>query len=227
MMERLSTGCESLDRLLRGGFPPQQINLVYGEASTGKTALSMQCAVKSASRDLKVFYIDSDQSFSPHRLASLEENDEAAKRIVIFRPEDFQDQARITETLENLMTRNPALLVVDSVTGLYRASLGRRREVFAYNRELNRELAYLSDLAGRFQLGTLLTGEVHSNPSLGEWQIEPVATRTLQHWSKLILRLRPTARRDVRECVLEKIDGKEVSGPRAFFRISDTGIEDA
>ena len=226
MMERLSTGCSSLDKLLKGGFPLHQVNLVYGEASTGKTVLSMQCAIESASKNFKVFYVDSDQSFSPHRLKNLPVTDDVAQRIVIFRPEEFQDQVRITETFENLMTKTPALLVIDSVTGLYRAGLGKPKEVFAYNRELNRELAYLSDLARRFKLGTLLTGEVHSQPSFGEWTVEPVATRTLRHWSRLILRLRPTARRDVRECILEKMDGKEVVGERAFFRISETGVED-
>lgn len=213
--------------MLRGGFPPNQVNFVYGEASTGKSILSMQCAVEAASVGLKVFYVDSDGSFSPHRLETLPVKDEAAERIVVFRPDDFHDQARITDTLESLLTKTPTLLVIDSVTGLYRAGLGKRKEVFAYNRELNRELAYLAGLVQRFPLGLILTGEVHSNPGLGEWVVEPVATRSLRHWSRLILRLRTTARPNVRECVLEKVDGREALGPRAFFRISEVGIEDA
>ena len=227
MMEKLTTGCEAVDRLLRGGFPLHQVNFVYGEASTGKSVLSMQCAVEAANDNLKVFYVDSDGSFSPNRFETLPVKQEAAERIVIFRPEDFRDQARITDTLESLLTKTPTLLVIDSMTGLYRAGLGTRKEVFAYNRELNRELAYLSDLLHRFPLGLLLTGEVHSHPGLGEWVVEPVATRSLSHWSRLILRLRTTARPNVRECVLEKVDGREVLGPRAFFRISEMGIEDA
>jgi hypothetical protein len=31
----------------------------------------------------------------------------------------------------------------------------------------------------------------------------------------------------VRECILEKINGREVAGPKSLFRISETGIEDA
>jgi hypothetical protein len=30
----------------------------------------------------------------------------------------------------------------------------------------------------------------------------------------------------VRECLLEKIDGRETGGPRALFRIGEAGIED-
>ncbi len=226
-MEKLGSGCSSVDRLLKGGFPLHQINFVYGEASTGKTVLATQCAVETAVREFKVLYIDSDGSFTPHRLESLMVREEVARRIVVFRPDDFRDQVRIIETLETLLTKAPVFLVADSITGLYRAALRKPKEAFAYNRELNRELAYLSDLAKRFRLGTLLTGEVHSQPAFGDWSVEPVATRTLQHWSQLILRLRLTPRRDVRECVLEKMEGREVSGPRCLFRIGEAGLEDA
>ncbi len=124
------------------------------------------------------------------------------------------------------MTKTKTLLVIDSVTGLYRASLGRREEMVVRNRELNRELAYLSDLSKRFPLVTILTGEVHSQPGPGVWTVEPVATRSLEHWSSTIAQLRHTARADVRELVLEKLDGRTVQSPRALFRITNDGLED-
>src|SRR5216683_4784891 len=151
---------------------------------------------------------------------------ELAENIMVFQPEDFREQNRITESLEVMLSKTPALLIVDSVTGLYRADIEKPGTVFVNNRELNRQLAYLSDLASRFELTILLTGQVHSQPSHGSWLIAPVAKRTLRHWSYLILRLRPTPRHDVRECLLEKIDGREAKGPRALFRIGETGLED-
>ncbi len=225
-MERLSTGSHGINGLLGGGFPPRQISLVYGEASTGKTILSMHCALEAARKDFKVFYVDADQSFSAHRLERLPDGPELAEHIVLFRPEDFQDQVRIIESIENMMTRAPAFLVVDSITGLYRSSNGKSERVFARNRELNRQLAYLDDLASRFQLWVLLTGQVHSSPVGREWLVEPVATRTLRHWSSLIMRLRQTPRVEVRECILEKSHGREVRGGRCLFRIGEEGIED-
>ena len=225
-MERLSTGISGLDRLLKGGFALRKINLVYGEASTGKTVLSMQSALEAAAKGLKVFFVDADLSFSVQRLESLDRGKELAENIVVFQPEDFREQIRITESLEVLLSKTPALLVVDSVTGLYRADLEKPGTVFVNNRELNRQLAYLSDLSSRFELTILLTGQVHSQPSRGTWLIAPVATRSLRHWSSTILRLRQTPRRDVREGLLEKIDGREASGPRTLFRIGQAGIED-
>src|SRR3989441_4655931 len=225
-MERLSTGTGGLDRLLKGGFALRQINLVYGEASTGKSVLAMQSALGAVVMGFKVFFVDADLSFSVQRLESLDRGKELAENIVVFQPEDFREQIRITESLEGLLSKTPALLIVDSVTGLYRAEIEKPGMVFVQNRELNRQLAYLSDLASRFELTILLTGQVHSQPSRGSWLIAPVATRTLRHWSYLILRLRPTPRHDVRECLLETIDGKDVRAPRALFRLGDTGLED-
>ena len=225
-MERLSTGTRGLDRLLKGGFVLRQINLVYGEASTGKTVLALQSALEASSRGFKVFFVDADLSFSVQRLESLDGSRELAENIVVFQPEDFREQTRITESLEAMLSRTPALLIVDSVTSLYRVDIEKPGMAFVQNRELNRQLAYLSDLASRFDLTVLLTGQVHSQPSGGSWLIAPVATRTLRHWSYLILRLRPTPRRDVRECLLEKIDGREVRSARALFRIGESGLED-
>jgi len=181
-LDKLSSGCSSIDSILKGGFSLNQVSLVYGEASSGKTILTVQCAIEAARQEFKVLYVDSDQSFSAHRLESLPINPVSLEQIIIFRPGDFQDQIGITETFENLMTKTKTLLVVDSITGLYRASLGRRKETVVYNKELNRELAYLSDLSKRFPLVTILTGEVHSQPGPGEWSVEPVATRSLEHW---------------------------------------------
>jgi RecA/RadA recombinase len=186
----------------------------------------MQSALEAAARGFKVFFVDADLSFSTQRLESLDRGGELAENIVVFQPEDFREQIRITESLEVLLSKTPALLVVDSVTGLYRADIEKPGSAFVHNRELNRQLAYLSDLASRFELTILLTGQVHSQPSRGSWLIAPVATRTLRHWSYLILRLRPTPRHDVRECLLEKIDGREVRGPRGLFRIGESGLED-
>jgi RecA/RadA recombinase len=226
-MERLSTGTSNLDRLLKGGFAPRKINLVYGEASTGKTVLAMQSSLSAAANGFKVFFVDADLSFSVQRLESLDRGGELSENILVFQPEDFREQIRITESLEVMLSKTPALLIIDSVTGLYRADIEKPGTAFANNRELNRQMAYLSDLASRFELTILLTGQVHSQPSRGSWLIAPVATRTLRHWSHIILRLRPAPRHDVREALLEKLEGREIRGPKTLFRIGESGLVDA
>src|SRR6267143_5119025 len=109
-MERLSTGMGGLDRMLRGGFALRKINLVYGEASTGKTVLAMQSALGAAAKGLKVFFVDADLSFSVQRLESLDRGRELAENIVVFQPESFREQIRITGSIEVMLSKTPALL---------------------------------------------------------------------------------------------------------------------
>ena len=210
-----------------GGIPIHQIGLIYGEAAAGKTVLTMQCVLEAAQRDCRVFYLDSDQSFSANRLAQLAGGNELAERIVLFQPENFEEQAHIIESIENLLTKTPTLLVVDSITGLYRAGGVRSEEYFGRDRQLNRQLAQLDALSSKFSTWVLLTGQVHSSPSGHEWLVEPVAERTLRHWSDLILRLNPTPKSSVKDCFLEKRNGLEVSGSHCLFKITESGIEDA
>lgn len=226
-MDFLTTGCGGIDRLLGGGLPLHRVALVYGEAATGKSILSLQIALEAANKDHKVFYLDSDQSFSPNRMEQLTRGAELAERIVLFRPESFEEQGRIIESIENLLTKTPTLLVVDSITGLYRTGQIRPDEYFGRDRELNRQLAQLNSLATRFALWILLNGQVHSSPSGGEWLVEPVATRALRHWSDVILRLSRTPRSEVRDCLLEKRIGVNSSASHSLFTITEKGIEDA
>jgi DNA repair protein RadB len=226
-LDFLTTGCDGIDRLLGGGLPKQKIALVYGEAATGKSILSMQISLEAANKGHKVFYLDSDQSFSPNRMEQLTRGAELAERIVLFQPESFEAQSRIIESIENLLTSTPTLLVVDSITGLYRTGRIKSEEYFGRDRELNRQLAELNSLATRFALWILLTGQVHSSPSGREWLVEPVATRALRHWSDPILRLSRAPRQGVRDCFLEKKNGMDLSGSHSLFMITEKGVEDA
>ncbi|HEX4919489.1 MAG TPA: ATPase domain-containing protein [Candidatus Bathyarchaeia archaeon] len=226
-MEYLRSGTPGIDRLLGGGLPKHRICLLYGEAATGKTILSMQFALEAARKGAKVFYIDPEQSFSSERISRLSESETVTSQIVLFRPEHFRDQGVILDSFESLLTKIPTLLVADSITGLYRAVEKSNREFFGRDRELNRQLASLNSLAARFELWVLLTGQVHSAPSRGDWIVEPVATRTLRHWSDVVVRLRQTPRAGVRDCVIEKSVGTDLAGGHCLFRITDEGIEDA
>lgn len=226
-MGAFSTLTPSLDRLLEGGLPRGHLSLVYGEASTGKTTLSMQCAVSASKVSCKTLYIDSDQSFSHQRLLQIvgPENVDACEDIIIFLPQSFLEQSRIVESLENYVTSRVGLIVIDTVTYLYRIALGGSG-VFNLNRELNRQLAYLVELASRHDLAVLVTGQVRSTVDGLGWKIEPVARRTLFHWPKIVLRLKSTAKQNIKEARLERFLFRSVSEGRCYLKLTDKGLGD-
>ncbi len=206
MLRAVPTGCTFLDRLLGGGLQVNGVTLIYGEAETGKSALAMQCAVSSARMGYKALFVDSDGTFSLKRLSQIADYDfeEISPLIILMKPATFQEQAFTIDYLEEYVTSRVGLVVVDTITSLYRVEFGTQKETFALNRELNRQMAYLAQITKTHGVATLITSQVRSILDKGKMGVEPVATRVLTHWSDIVIRLEPTAQGSVIKAILEK-----------------------
>ncbi len=230
MRRAVTTGCEELDILLGGGLFFGEAVLVYGEAETGKTTLAIQCAVNAARMGFKTLYVDSDNAFNPIRLTQIAEidRDEVASSIMVFNPQGFEEQSDVIDHLHVYLTGNTKLLIVDTITTLYRLEMGDKEETFLLNRELNRQLAFIVEVTRRKRIATFLTSQVRSIVDDGmeeESPIEPVGTRVLKFWADKILRLERTARNSVIKVSLEK--PTNTKGPlQAYLKISSEGIKD-
>ena len=218
--------CEPLDGLLGGGFSVGEIAVVYGEAGTGKTTLSIQTAIETARRGSRVLYIDTDHSFTHQRFSQLarEDADAVSERILLFFPDTFSAQTSLVESIENYLTPSARLLVADTITSLYRVGLGSAERTFSLNRELNRQLAYLSTVAVRHRLVVLLTSQVHARLDFPFGRIEPVARRTLAHWPRTIIRLKNTSEQSRKEIIVERKRGRQTT-LRCSAKLTERGFE--
>jgi len=226
MEDNVPSGCEPLDALLGGGFTAGDVVVVYGEAGTGKTTLVIQTAIATARRGSKVLYIDTDRSFTHQRFSQLAGEDSAAsEQILLFFPDTFSAQSNLVESIENYLTKSARLLIVDTVTSLYRVSLGSAERTFSLNRELNRQLAYLSEVALRRKIVVLLTSQVHARMDFPFGRIEPVARRTLIHWPRTIIRLKNTPDHSKKEIVIERRGGRQISSLRCMAKLTARGFE--
>ena len=226
-MDVVPAGCYAFDRMLRGGFPVGQVALIYGEASTGKTTIAVQCAINCAMRGFKTLFIDSDNAFPPNRLSQIaqQELSTIAPYILLFTPQKFKEQVHVIESLDSLLTPSFALVVVDTITSLYRTELGSSSETFALNRELNRQLAYLVDIAKTKKIAVLLTSQVHS--IIGELnEVEPLAMRVLNFHSRIVINLRKTGKVGVVDAALKKFLGMRTPHASSKFKLTETGIQD-
>jgi len=226
-MDIMSTGCHAFDRVVRGGFPVGHVSLIYGEAGTGKTTIAIQCAVNCAIRRFKTLFIDADNTFPPARLAQIAQYDldTVSPQILVFTPQKFKEQIHLIENLDSFLTPNVALIVVDTITSLYRVELGSSEEIFALNRELNRQLAYLVDIAKAKKVAVLLISQVHGVMSEST-EVEPVAMRILNFQSKIIVKLRKTSVVGVVEAILEKFLDMKHPQTNSKFKLTETGIQD-
>jgi DNA repair protein RadB len=223
----IPTGCISLDKLLGGGFPAEGVSLVYGEAETGKTSLAVQCAVNCARRGIKSLFIDTDGTFSYERLSQIAEYDyeKISPLMIIMRPTTFQEQSNAIDQLEKVITNKFGLIIVDTVTSLYRVELDDTEETYAANRELNRQLAVLTQIVKTCGVAVLVISQVRSVP-LGETvEMKPVATRVLNYWSEVVLDMKQTGQTRVIKVLREKHPSIKGTG-FCYVRIESTGITD-
>ena len=227
MPSLIPTGCISLDKLLGGGFPTEAVSLVYGEAETGKTSLAVQCAVNCARRGIKSLFIDTDGTFSYERLSQIAEYDyeKISPLMIIMRPTTFQEQSRAIDSLEKVITNKFGLIVVDTVTSLYRVEFDDTEETYAANRELNRQLAVLTQIAKTCGVAVLVISQVRSVPFGETVEIKPVATRVLNYWSDIILDMKQTGQTRVIKVLREKHPSIKGTG-FCYVKIESTGITD-
>ena len=225
MKKHITTGSMFLDKILDGGLPRGEVTLLYGEAETGKTSLAIQCAVNSARMGFKTLYVDCEGTFTPQRLSQIASGDveEVSSMIILMRPSTFQEQTEIIDSLERVINKRFGLIVFDTVTSLYRSELAEKDEIFSLNRELNRQVAILTEIAKTTPLSILLLSQVRS--SMQESDFTPVATRILKFWSNSVIRLSRTDMRNVIRVSVEKISGAEAKASFLLV-IRNDGIRD-
>lgn len=209
----IPTGCLFLDRALGGGLPPNEIALIYGEAETGKTSLAMQCAINAGRMGYKTLFVDSDGSLSPERLSQIASKDFArvSELIILVKPLSFDDQAAVVDNLEKYVGKKFGLIIFDTITSLYRSELDldNKKETFRLNRELNRQVATLAQLAKSLEISILLTSQVSGVFEFGEADVKPVAKRVLKYWSNAVISLARMGQRNMVKATVEKSGGKE------------------
>lgn len=223
----IQTGCISLDKLLGGGFPTRSLSLIYGEAETGKTSLSIQCVVNCARKGFKSLIIDNDGTFSYERLSQIAEYDyeRISPLIIIIRPNTFQEQTTAIDQLEMIINKKFGLIILDTLTSLYCVETDSKKGTFAVNRELNRQLAVLTQIAKTLDLAVIINSQVRSFPIKEKIELKPVAMRVQNFWSDIVIDMRKTGQTGVVQVLREKhpmIKGKGA----IYVRLDKTGIID-
>lgn len=215
----IPTGCSKLDELLGGGIPLGRLTLIYGEAGSGKTTIALQASVSAARMGFKVLYLDCDRRIPVERLKAFAQKDfdEVSSRVIVSRPESFSEQTMIIESLPRIIPKGLGLVVVDSITSLYREAISIG-EPFTLNWEFNRQIALLKESAITRNIAVLIVSQVRAAIESGG--VEPVARRIMVYWSDIVVELSRTGRPGVVLCVVRK-----GGTPGRFYAyISDRGL---
>ena len=162
-MAMLSSGSDVIDELLNGGFETGIITTIYGPSGTGKTNICLISALSAAEKS-KVIYIDTEGGISHDRLRQLSKgNRKRIENILFLKPTTFQEQLVVFNKLRKLVTKKLGLIVVDTISMLYRAELSNVREVYEINKELGKQLSYLVEIARKLDIAILIADQVYSD----------------------------------------------------------------
>jgi RecA/RadA recombinase len=224
-------GCREIDNVLGGGISSESVSLIYGEAETGKTTLAMQFAVHCAEQDYKTLFIDCDGTFSAKRLSQIasEEFKQVARMIILMRPNNFREQTLAIDQLTDYLTKSFGLVIIDTITGLYRAKISESpAKAFELNRELNRQMALLAQIAKTQKICILLISQVRNVFEEAYVRVEPVATRVVKFWADTIIAMKPTENPRIINAILEKSPSKTKRSQPLTFQLEKgkTGIHE-
>lgn len=201
------------------------ITLLYGEATVGKTTSLISLAVNHLIGNpfSKVYFIDSDGKLSVDRIIQVAgpNSQVVLSKINILRPQSYKEQNLIISNINERLERK-GILIIDSITGLYRLEAGDSEKTFETNKVLNHYLAHLKELALTKEAAVIISGQVRSVLNTPT-EIEPVAPRLLNYWSDYIIKLETTLYTNMRQATLEK----PLPIGTCIIEISDIGIKEA
>lgn len=222
-MNKISTGTNLLDNLLEGGYDADIITTIYGPSGAGKTNLCLLAAVNIAGNGKKVIFIDTEGGIAVERIKQISPNYlDVLENIIFFNPVNFGEQKEVFEKLKEAINERTGMIIVDSISMLYRLELGRNEEVYGVNSSLGQQIACLVEIARKKKIPVLITNQVYADFDNRE-NVKMVGGDLLKYGSKCLIELKVFS--NCRGLVLRKHrslpEGKELK-----FRIVQEGIEE-
>jgi DNA repair protein RadA len=177
-VERLTTGSSSLDRILGGGLEAGAVTEVFGEFGSGKSQLAHQLSVnvqlprERGGLEGEAVYIDTEGTFRPERIVQMAtalalDPARTLERIHAARALTTDHQLLLADKVEEICGRRPVrLVVVDSVSALFRTEFCGRGTLAERQQKLGRHIARLHEIAERRNAVVLVTNQVQARPDV-------------------------------------------------------------
>ena len=235
-VQKLTSGTSSMDELLGGGFETQSICEVFGEFGSGKTQIGHQLAVNTilptsqGGLNGEVFYIDTEDTFRPERIAQMAEAvgmdpQDALDRIHVARAYNSAHQMLLVDEIKRMAKSiDVKLVIVDSLTSHFRAEYVGRGMLASRQQKLNKHLKELKQLSDVQNALVLVTNQVMSNPAaLWGDPTKAIGGHIVGHAStfRLYLRKSKGGRR-----IARLIDSPNLPEGEAVFTVTAEGLKD-
>ncbi len=193
MPEKISAGSPLLDHFLDGGFEKGIVTTIYGPAGSGKTNICLLALIRLTGSGRKILYIDTESSFSVERLQQITKySNKVLDSMLFFRPSSFEEQHNILEKLPRLLTKDVGMVIVDTISMLYRLELGQKSDIRKINAALAKQIAILIWAARTYDIPIIVTNQVYSDFNEKE-KVKMVGGDILKNGSRCLIELQSLA----------------------------------
>ena len=200
---KIPTGHDLLDKFLNGGYERGIITTIYGPSGSGKTTLCLLPLIWAAGHGKKIIYIDTEGSFSVERLKQITQHyQKVLDNVFFFRPTTFDEQKRVFSQLKKIINKKIGLIVVDTISMLYRLELGQTKDIYEVNSSLGQQISLLIGIARKFRIPVLIANQVYADFHEKD-KVNMVGGDLLKNGSKCLIELK-NAKSGIRECLLRK-----------------------
>ena len=175
-------------------------------------------------------FIDSEGTFRPDRIESIAQAvgikpETTLENIFVVRATTTDQQILTIERADKLITeKNIKLIVVDSLTSLFRAEFIGRGALGERQQKLNQHIHKLQMLADKHNLAVYITNQVMDNPGIlfGD-PTTPIGGNIIAHAATLRLYIRKS-KEDKR--IIRLVDSPNMPDGECIIRVTSAGIKD-
>ncbi len=234
----ISTSSNELDSILGGGVYTQEITELVGAFSSGKTQISFQLCInvqqpkEEGGLSGKAFFIDTERTFSPKRIAEMASEREldtatVLDNILVVYSMSTDHLAIIINQLEDIIKKeNVKLIVIDSFASHFRSEYIGKDKLIDRQQKIMSLAEKLVALSVKFDVAVVVTNQIIAavdqflyggveEPALGyAWAHRPQ--------QRIFLRKsRGTAR------IARLFDSSRMPEREALFYVTSSGIGDS
>ena len=236
VLGKITTGSKDLDELIGGGVETNAITEVYGKFASGKSQIGFQLAVNAqlpkdkGGLDGSVLFIDTEGTFRPERIESMAtaaglDPDAVLGNIMVVRATTTEKQILTVERTDSLiLEKNIKLIIVDSITSLFRSEFIGRGALGERQQKLNSHIHKLQLLADKFGVAVYITNQVMDNPGIlfGD-PTTPIGGNVLAHAATTRLYIRKS-KEDKR--IVRLVDSPNMPDGECIIKITSNGVKD-
>ncbi|MGB9169467.1 MAG: hypothetical protein WCB31_11125 [Nitrososphaeraceae archaeon] len=224
---RISTGADSLDKMIGGGLETKTITQFYGQPGSCKTQLCFTlCALLPS--NFKCIFIDTEGTFRLERIQEISR----ARKVNALLENIFVSRAYTTTELENCMDNTEKkidsdpvikLLIIDSMTNLYRIEYSGAARLSQRQHQFTKYMYKIKNLAESRDIVVVITNQVYLDYSSSHDKDKAVGGYSLNYPCTNIIKL--IKNRDI-EITAKLLKSPFYKNNMTYLLISEGGIID-